>query len=75
MLGLHKARIRIPLVAALVALASLVGVALVTRAVLHRWTFEQIDEELDTLVEAIGSDVELRGLQDLRQDALREGLE
>ncbi|MBP7798839.1 MAG: HAMP domain-containing protein [Thermoanaerobaculaceae bacterium] len=66
---------RIPLLAAMVSLASLALVAVITRAVLHRVTYDQIDEELDTLVEAIGSDIELRGLQDLRQDALREGLE
>lgn len=75
MLGFHRARVRIPLLAAVASMASLAIVALITRAVLHRWTYDQIDEELDTLVEAIGSDIELRGLQDLRQDALREGLE
>jgi len=74
-LNLNRARVRIALLAGLVSLASLAAIAIVTRSQVRASTFERLDEALDTLVEAIGSDIELRGLQDLRQDALREGLE
>jgi signal transduction histidine kinase len=74
MLHLRRARIRIAVLASLVSLASLSAIAVVTRSVVRAAMFDRLDDALDTLVEAIGSDIELRGLQDLRQDALREGL-
>ncbi len=75
MLNLKRARLRIALVAVVVSFTSLAAVAVVTRSVVRAATFDRLDEALDTLVEAIASDIELRGLQDLKQDALREGLE
>jgi signal transduction histidine kinase len=74
-LNLKRARVRIALLAGLVSLISLTAVAVATRSVVRAATIDRLDEALDTLVEAIASDIELRGLQDLKQDALREGLE
>ena len=74
-LGLRRARVRIPLLAALVSFASLAAIALVTRTVQRTQTFAQLDEELDTLVDAFASEIELRGLQDIHHDTLRKGLE
>jgi signal transduction histidine kinase len=74
-LNLKRARVRIALLAGVVSFVCLATVALVTRSVVRADTFDHVDDALDTLVEAIGSDIELRGLQDLRRDALREGLE
>ena len=75
MVRLRRARTRIAVLAALVSLASLALVAAVTASILHHALDSQTDEGLDTLVEAIGSDIELRGLQDMSEDALRVGLE
>ncbi|MGC8916751.1 MAG: HAMP domain-containing sensor histidine kinase [Thermoanaerobaculum sp.] len=71
---LATARVRIALVAATVATLNLGVAALATHLLLRNWVFRQLDEELDTLVEAIGSDIEVRGLEDLQQDALRSGM-
>jgi hypothetical protein len=75
MVRLRRARTRIAVLAALASLASLALVAAVTASILHHALDSQTDEGLDTLVEAIGSDIELRGLRDMSQDALRVGLE
>lgn len=71
----RRAGTRLPLVGALAALVSLLLLAAVTRTVVRSVAFAEIDDGLDTLAEAIGSDIELRGVEELEKDALRRGLE
>ena len=75
-LSLDRARTRIALSGALVVCALFLGaLALGARARIRALAFEEIDEELDTLSVAIGSDYELVGLKEEERQALKAGLE
>jgi signal transduction histidine kinase len=71
----RRARTRIALAGALLSAAFLVALALATRTALRKLTFDDIDEELETLSAAVGSGFELEGLDEVRRDALHVGLE
>jgi signal transduction histidine kinase len=73
--ALAKSRTRIALAGALLSAAFLLLLALSTRAVIRSRTFADIDEELYTLAAAVGSSYELEGLEEVRRDSLRAGLE
>ena len=73
--ALAKSRTRIALAGALLSAAFLIGLALSARAVIRSLTFADIDEELNTLAAALGSSFELEGLEEVRRDSLRAGLE
>ena len=75
LLALAKSRTRIALAGALLSAAFLLVLALSTRAVIRSVTFADIDEELNTLAAAVGSSFELEGLEEVRRDSLRAGLE
>jgi hypothetical protein len=70
----RRARTRIALAGALLSAAFLVALALATRTAVRKLTFDDIDEELETLSAAVGSGFELEGLDEVRRDALRVGL-
>jgi len=71
----RKAQTRLALVGALLSVLFLGLLALGTRSLLRRRSFDAIDEELRTLAVAVGSDFELEGLEERRREALRAGLE
>jgi signal transduction histidine kinase len=71
----RRAQIRIPLVATIVTLLFLSVLALTARSFVRNVTFADIDEELETLSVAIGSDLELQGLGGLQQRPLHAGVE
>jgi len=73
--ALAKSRTRIALAGALLSAAFLLALALSTRAVIRSVTFSDIDEELNTLAAALGSSYELEGLEEVRRESLRAGLE
>ncbi len=73
--SLAKSRTRIALAGALLSAAFLLVLALSTRAVIRSRTFADIDEELYTLAAAVGSSYELEGLEEVRRESLRAGLE
>lgn len=71
----RHARVRIPLIGAAFASALFVLTAIFAAQTLKKAAFQRVDEELDVLSEALSSDIEARGLEDLAAEALREGLE
>ena len=71
----RKAQTRIALVGAALSLLFLGLLAMSTRSLVRRRSFEAIDEELRTLAVAVGSDFELEGLEERRREALAAGLE
>ena len=71
----RHARVRIPLIGAAFAAALFVLTAIFAAHTLKKAAFQRVDEELDVLSEALSSDIEARGLEDLAAEALREGLE
>jgi signal transduction histidine kinase len=73
--ALAKSRTRIALAGALLSAAFLIVLALSARAFIRFRTFADIDEELYTLAAAVGSSYELEGLEQVRRDSLRAGLE
>ena len=74
-LSLDRARTRIALSGAVVCALFLGALALGARARIRALAFEEIDDELDTLSVAIGSDYELVGLKEEERQALKAGLE
>ena len=71
----RKAQTRLALVGAALSLLFLGLLAVTTRSLIRRRSFEAIDEELRTLAVAVGSDFELEGLEERRREALKAGLE
>ena len=74
-LSLDRARTRIALSGARRRALFLGALALGARARIRQLAFEEIDDELDTLSVAIGSDYELVGLTEEERQALKAGLE
>jgi signal transduction histidine kinase len=74
-ISFDRASARIPLAGALVAALFLAALALGTRTLIRQLAFEEIDDELNTLAVAIGSDYELVGLPEEERQALQSGLE
>ncbi len=72
---MHNARFRIALTGALVTLVLLAIAAIVARIAIHSILVAGLDEELETLSVAIGSDLELRGAAEVPHEALRAGME
>ena len=70
-----RARTRIAVSGALASAVFLGVLAFGARTVVRRLAFEEIDEELQTLAVAIGSDYELVGLPEEERQALSAGLE
>jgi len=60
---------------AIATLVFLAALALVTRTVVRSVTFADLDDDIDTLSVAIGSDLELSGLSALEASPLRAGVE
>ena len=74
-LDIRKSQVRIPLMGAAASLVFLAMLALVTRIVVRSVTFADIDDDIDTLAVAIGSDLELGGLSALEATPLHAGVE
>ncbi len=74
-LRFERARTRIALSGALVSAVFLAALALGTHTLIHKFAYEEIDGELETLATAIGSDYELVGLREEERQALKAGLE
>lgn len=72
---MRGARARIAATGALVTLVLLAIAAIVARTAIHALLLADLDEELDTLSVAIGSDLELRGAAEVPHEALRAGME
>ena len=70
-----RARTRLAVSGAVATAVFLALLALGARTVVRRLAFEEIDEELQTLAVAIGSDYELVGLPEEERQALQAGLE
>jgi signal transduction histidine kinase len=70
-----NARLRIAVTGALVTLVLLAIAAIVARIAIHSILLADLDEELETLSVAIGSDLELRGAAEVPHEALRAGME
>ena len=70
-----RARTRIAVAGAAASAVFLALLAFGARTVVRRLAFEEIDEELQTLAVAIGSDYELVGLPEEERQALQAGLE
>lgn len=70
-----RARTRIAVSGAAATAVFLALLAFGARTVVRRLAFEEIDEELQTLATAIGSDYELVGLPEEERQALQAGLE
>ncbi|MEO8217071.1 MAG: ATP-binding protein [Acidobacteriota bacterium] len=75
MLRFQKAQTRIAIPGALASMVFLALLALLMRTTIRSLTFAEIDEELRTLSTAIGSDLELQGIEQLDHSALRAGME
>lgn len=73
--SLQRSQVRIPLMGAIATLVFLAALALVTRTVVRSVTFADLDDDIDTLSVAIGSDLELGGLSALEAAPLRAGVE
>jgi signal transduction histidine kinase len=71
----RRARTRIAVAGAAASAVFLALLAFGARSVVRRLAFEEIDEELETLATAIGSDYELVGLPEEERQALQAGLE
>jgi signal transduction histidine kinase len=71
----RRARTRIATLGTLVSLLLLVVFALAVRALAAGIMQADLDDELDTLSVAIGSDLELNGLGEVSHEALRAGVE
>lgn len=74
-LSLRRDQTRIPLLGAFASLLFLATLALIARAALRRVTFADLDDELQTLSVAIGSDLELQGIGAVQHATLRAGVE
>ncbi|HJQ40347.1 MAG TPA: HAMP domain-containing sensor histidine kinase [Thermoanaerobaculia bacterium] len=72
---MHNARFRIAITGALVTLVLLAIAAIAARIAIHSILLADLDEELETLSVAIGSDLELRGAAEVPHEALRAGME
>ena len=71
----RKAGTRIAITGAAVTLIVLALAALIARTAIRSILFGDLDEELETLSVAIGSDLELRGTTSLPREALGAGME
>lgn len=71
----RNARSRIAATGAAVTLAVLAVAAIAARTAIHAILFTDLDDELETLSIAIGSDLELRGAAAVPHEALRAGME
>ncbi len=74
-LSLRRSQIRIPLIGAIASLLFLASLAVITRTIVRKVTMDDLDEELETLSVAIGSDLELQGIATVEHAALRAGVE
>ena len=74
-LHFRKAGTRIAATGAAVTLVVLALSAIIARTAIHTFLFRDLDEEMDTLSVAIGSDLELRGAAEMPHEALRAGME
>ncbi|HKR66136.1 MAG TPA: hypothetical protein VJZ00_20565, partial [Thermoanaerobaculia bacterium] len=74
-MNMRKSQVRIPLMGAIATLVFLAALAIVTRIVVRSVTFSDIDDDIDTLSIAIGSDLELGGLSALEASPLHAGVE
>jgi signal transduction histidine kinase len=72
---LRKSQVRIPLMGAAATLVFLAALAIGTRTVVRRVTLRDIDDDIETLAVAIGSDLELSGLAALESTSLHAGVE
>ncbi len=72
---IRKAQNRIALLAAVISMALLATLALLTHLVVRQLTFKEIDEQLRTLSIAIASGLEMEGLDRVEQDVLNAGIE
>jgi len=75
MLPFRKARSRIVAIGTLATLLVLTAFALAVAEAARRITFDNLDDELETLSVAIASDLEARGVADMSHESLRAGLE
>ncbi len=71
----RRSQVRIPLIAAVLTFLFLTTLAFIARNVVRSVTFADLDEELETLSVAIGSDLELQGLRALEERTLHAGVE
>lgn len=71
----HKASSRIVATGAVATLLMLAFFALVARTTTRTMIFADLDDELETLSIAISSELETRGLAELRHESLRAGVE
>jgi signal transduction histidine kinase len=74
-LPVRKARTRIAITGAVVTLVALVLFAVIARVAIQHFLLADLDDELETLSVAIGSDLELRGTSSMHHETLRAGLE
>ncbi|MEA2488791.1 MAG: two-component system, OmpR family, sensor kinase [Acidobacteriota bacterium] len=74
-LPVRKARTRIAATGAVVTLVALVLFAVIARIAIQRFLLSDLDDELETLSVALGSDLELRGTTSMPHETLRAGVE